>query len=51
MFIVYQDEIGLIELEINAEYGIDFNNGFAWFTGADDIEYKIPVIAIRMIHE
>lgn len=49
MFITYADTIGIIQVEIKAEYGISLCDGMAYFTDANGSDYMIPVSDIREI--
>lgn len=50
-FIIFSDESGNVMIELNVEYGIDFDSekGVAYFTSADETDYKIPINNIKRI--
>ena len=51
MSITYSDKLGLVTIEIDTEYGIDFNDGLAYFTYTNGVDYKIPVTNIITIQK
>ncbi|MBR0382379.1 MAG: hypothetical protein IJH71_08090 [Eubacterium sp.] len=48
MKIVYRDTLGIVAMEVNRD-GIDFCDGFAYFTADWGEDYKIPMGAICRI--
>ncbi len=43
MKIVIRDEGGYVAYEVNEEYGIDFCDGYFWWTDTDYNDHKTPV--------
>ena len=41
MTVTYRDELGLVSVKINNEYGVCFCEHYAYFTSEDDKDYKI----------
>ena len=51
MFITYRDSIGIIAIDIDTQYGIDFNDGYCYFTDCNGEDYKIPINDIIRINK
>ena len=49
MKLVYRDELGLIAVEVDADYSISFCDGKAYFDGMDGKSYSIPVDSLQII--
>lgn len=41
MTVTYRDELGIVSVKINDEYGVSFDGCSAYFTSEDDKDYKI----------
>ena len=50
MTITYRDNIGYISVEVNTEYGINFDGTSAYFTDTENSDYKISVSDIVEIN-
>lgn len=51
MIVTYQDELGLISIQIDNTYGIQFDGDKAYFTDKDGIDYDISMSHLISIAE
>ena len=43
MIVTYRDELGLISIQMNDTYGLQFSEDVVYFTDKDDRDYEIPL--------
>ncbi len=43
MIIVYQDELGIVCVEVSTEYGITFDGVYAYFNDTENRDYRVPI--------
>jgi len=49
MKITYRDELGLIAVDVDTEYGICFDGSYAYFSDTYGMDYRISADMIVMI--
>ena len=49
MRITYQDELGVVSVQVNDDYGVTFSNSVAYFTGEDGEDYKVDAMFLISI--
>lgn len=50
MFIEYRDSLGVVVLELNPECGIYLDNGYVYATDAYNVDCRIPISDVLVIH-
>ena len=51
MTVTYRDELGVVSVEIDKEYGVVFVDGKAYFTDGNDENYSISIGHLTSITE
>lgn len=46
MYITYQDDLGVICVEVNTEYGVTFDGVYAYFNDSTNLDYRVSVADI-----
>ena len=50
MFIEYRDSLGAVVLELNPDCGIYFADGYVYATDACNVDCRIPLSDVIVIH-
>lgn len=51
MTVTYRDELGVVSVEIDKEYGVVFVDGRAYFTDENGTDYKVNILHLTSITE
>lgn len=51
MKIIYRDELGVVSVDVNTEYGISFDGKFAYFSDEQNRDYRVATSALVEIQK